>query len=59
MAASAGGDRLLERIRRFVERESPSGDEALCATLAAEIALELEAAGAATEQIAAPGCGTH
>lgn len=52
-------DRVLERLRAWVEMESPSGDEARAAALADAIAAELAAAGAAVERVPAPGWGVH
>jgi glutamate carboxypeptidase len=51
--------RLLERLRAWVEHESPTGDEARATRLASEIAAALEAAGAVVEEIPAPGWGVH
>jgi glutamate carboxypeptidase len=57
--ASAAPARLLERLRAWVEQESPSGDEARATRLAAEIAAALEGVGAVVERIPAPGWGVH
>lgn len=51
--------RTLNRLRAWVEHESPSGDEARATRLASVIAAELEAAGAVVERIPAPGWGEH
>lgn len=51
--------RLLERLRRWVEQESPSGDEARLTRLAEEIATALEGVGGVVERIPAPGRGVH
>jgi glutamate carboxypeptidase len=60
-AASAGSaeSRTLERLRDWVEHESPSGDEARANLLAAKLEAELTAAGAVVESIPAPGWGQH
>jgi glutamate carboxypeptidase len=51
--------RVVERLRGWVELESPTGDEARATRLAAEITTALAAAGAVVEEIAAPGWGVH
>lgn len=51
--------RLLERLRTWVELESPSGDEERAVRLAAEITAALTGAGAVVEEIPAPGWGVH
>lgn len=50
---------VLERVRRFVEMESPSGDVARATALAEVVAAELAAAGAETRLVDAPGFGRH
>lgn len=57
--AAAVERRVLERLRRWVEHETPSGDEARCLALAEAIAAELEAAGAGVDRVPAPGWGEH
>jgi glutamate carboxypeptidase len=51
--------RTLERLRLWVEHESPSGDEGRATLLASEIAAALEETGAVVERIPAPGWGVH
>lgn len=51
--------RALERLRRYVEHETPTGDAERNSALAAELARDLGAAGAQVEQIDAPGAGRH
>ncbi|HET9985822.1 MAG TPA: M20 family metallopeptidase [Longimicrobiales bacterium] len=50
---------VLDRVRRFVEMESPSGDVARAGALAEVVAAELSAAGAEVCFIDAPGWGYH
>ncbi|MGH7477870.1 MAG: M20/M25/M40 family metallo-hydrolase [Longimicrobiales bacterium] len=50
---------VLERLRRYVEHESPSGDAAANRALAALIAGDLERTGAAVQRIDAPSRGAH
>lgn len=49
----------LERLRRYVEHETPTGDAERNDAFAAELARDLSAAGAEVEQIDAPGVGSH
>jgi glutamate carboxypeptidase len=51
--------RALDRLRRYVERETPTGDAERTAALAEELARDLTAAGAVVEQIEATGVGKH
>jgi len=51
--------RALDRLRHYVEQETPSGDEARARALAATLAADLAAAGAAAERIDEPGWGAH
>ena len=51
--------RALERLRRYVEHETPTGDAERNTALAAELARDLSAAGAVVEQIDAPDVGSH
>jgi len=51
--------RTLSRLQRWVEQESPSGDEERANRLARDIAAELRELGAEIEEIPAPGWGTH
>lgn len=57
--AAAVQARVLDRLRRWVEQETPSGDEACAAALAGDIAAALVAAGAEAELVEAPGWGRH
>ncbi len=50
---------VLERLRRLVELESPSGDVQRLTALATEIAGVLEAVGALVTAVDAPGHGRH
>lgn len=52
-------ERVLERLRRLVEMESPSGDVARARALAEEIAAELRDTGAGATLVDAPGYGAH
>ncbi|MFO7260775.1 MAG: M20 family metallopeptidase [bacterium] len=49
----------LERLRRYVEYETPTGDAERNAALAAELARDLTTAGAEVELLDAPGVGRH
>lgn len=51
--------RLLERVRAYVESETPSGDEARMGVLADRITADLAAAGAKLDRVRAPGWGQH
>ena len=51
--------RVLERMRRYVEVETPSRNEAQIRALAALLAHDLRAAGADVQLIDAPGYGAH
>ncbi|HEX7119907.1 MAG TPA: M20 family metallopeptidase [Longimicrobiales bacterium] len=51
--------RILDRLRAWVEHETPSGDASACAALAADIGDVLAAAGASIEWVDAPGRGRH
>jgi glutamate carboxypeptidase len=51
--------RVLERVRRYVEIETPSGDEAALNELAGIVARDAEALGGRVERHAAPGFGTN
>src|SRR5690606_16318656 len=51
--------RLLDRLRSWVEQETPSGDEIRITHLANEIAAALEGAGAVVERIPVAGWGMH
>lgn len=59
--ATSEADRsaVLDRVRRFVEMESPSGDVARARALAEVVAAELSAAGAEVCFVDAPGWGYH
>lgn len=57
--AVAVQSRILDRLRRWVELESPSGDEAAAIALAAEIGRAFQDAGAVVEYVSAPGWGQH
>lgn len=57
--AAAIEARILERLRRWVEHESPSRDEPACTALASDIASALAGTGADVELVDAPGCGCH
>ena len=59
MTHGAARDTILSRIRRYVEHETPSRDEARITALSNEIAGELRALGASVESIPAPGLGTN
>lgn len=50
---------VLQRLRRLVELESPSGDELRLRALAGDFAAELTGAGAAVETEDVPGVGEH
>lgn len=51
--------RLLDRLRQWVEQETPTGDEVRITRLAGEIAAALEGVGAVVERIPVPGWGVH
>jgi glutamate carboxypeptidase len=51
--------RLLARVRRYVERETPSRDEPALRALAAELRADMVAIGASVECFDAPGNGTN
>lgn len=51
--------RMLERLRHYVEHETPTGDAERMNALAAELERDLSAAGATVERIDAPGVGCH
>lgn len=51
--------RVLERARRLVEMESPTGDVARAGVLAAELEAAFAELGAEVEQLEAPGLGIH
>lgn len=53
------GDAALERLRRLVELESPSGDEARLRAVAGAFAEALTRAGATVETEDVPGVGEH
>lgn len=52
-------DRTLERLRRLVELESPSDDEARLRAVASDFAAQLVDLGARVETVDAPGVGEH
>jgi glutamate carboxypeptidase len=52
-------DAALERLRRLVELESPSGDEAGLRAVAADLAAQLAACGAEVDTVDIPGLGEH
>lgn len=52
-------DAALERLRRLVELESPSGDEVRLRAVAGDLAAELTAVGAEVETVDVPGVGEH
>ncbi|HUF13470.1 MAG TPA: M20 family metallopeptidase [Longimicrobiales bacterium] len=54
-----GPDAMLERIRRYVEAETPTGDEARASELASLIVEDLRAAGCTVETTHARGYGVH
>ena len=54
-----GSDRVLERLRRLVELESPSSDEARLRAIAGWMSAELTALGAAVETVDVAGVGEH
>lgn len=56
---AAAQARILERLRKLVEHESPSGDVARISDLALEVAAMLEAAGLEVDRIDAPGYGIN
>ncbi|MFW6080021.1 MAG: M20 family metallopeptidase [Gemmatimonadota bacterium] len=58
-APDAVAARVLERTRRWVERETPTGDANRAEALAAEIGDALHALGAGVELVDAPGWGRH
>ncbi len=51
--------RILERLRQWVEHETPSGDVSACTALATDIGDVLAEAGAEVEWVDAPGRGRH
>ncbi len=51
--------RVLDRLRRWVEHETPTGDEPACIALAVDIASVLGSVGAEVEMVDAPGFGRH
>src|SRR5690554_2334220 len=51
--------RALDRLRRYVEYETPTGDAERARALAEELARDLTAAGAVVEQIDTPDVGKH
>lgn len=55
----AATERVLERLRTYVEIETPSRNEMQIRALAAVIRADLERAGASVEVIDAPGHGAH
>mgnify|MGYP001184926959 CR=1 FL=1 len=57
--AEAVERRVLDRLRRWVEHETPSGDEPACIALATDIASVFSGAGAEVETVDAPGWGRH
>jgi len=57
--AGAARDRVLERLRTYVEQESPSGDADRIEELAAMIAQDFRAANASAESVDADGMGEH
>lgn len=52
-------DRLLQRVRKYVEHETPSGNAERCSALADVIASDLRELGAQVTLIPAPGMGQH
>lgn len=51
--------RVVERLRRYVEIETPTGEAERIDTLARMLADDLEATGASVELVAQPGFGHH
>jgi glutamate carboxypeptidase len=51
--------RVVARARRYVEHESPSGDEAALTALAEIVARDAETLGGSVQRHAAPGLGTN
>ncbi len=52
-------ERVLARLRRYVEQESPSGDTERCTRLAHVVASDLRDLGAQVSLLPAPGQGLH
>jgi glutamate carboxypeptidase len=52
-------DAALDRVRRLVELESPSHDEAALRAVAADLVVQLMGCGAETDTVDAPGVGEH
>jgi glutamate carboxypeptidase len=59
MAAEAAAERVLQRARRYVEQETPSGAVEPLTRLAVMIETELVACGAQVERFDAPGAGRN
>lgn len=57
--ASDAGTAVLERLRAYVELESPTGDVARATQMAELLARDLEQAGAVVERLSAPDWGEH
>ena len=55
----AARERVLERVRKYVELETPSRDEAAIRKLAGIIATDLQEAGGSIALTEAPGYGAH
>ena len=53
------GDATLDRLRRLVVLESPSGDEPRLRAVAGDLAAELAAIGADVDTLVVPGIGEH
>jgi glutamate carboxypeptidase len=58
-STASATERILTRLRRYVEHESPSYDEQRCAALAQMIAHDAATFGCTTELLDAPGRGKH
>lgn len=52
-------EQVIDRLREYVEMESPSGDVERAKALAAKLAADFEAVGAEVERVDAPGWGEH
>ncbi|HSJ26228.1 MAG TPA: M20/M25/M40 family metallo-hydrolase [Longimicrobiales bacterium] len=59
MSETDATDRLLRRIRDYVEHETPSGDEAALLRLAALVEEDLTGCGATVQRFDAPGLGRN
>jgi glutamate carboxypeptidase len=59
MSTDATTGRTLERLRRLVEAESPTGDVQAIERVAELVEAEARAAGGVVKRVAAPGLGAH